>query len=90
MIEKWFFTVPIKLEDESHWQTRQLFSDWEGQDLSILETYDGLQIRVHSIIEAVKYLLGIGVLLLLTEVLISMSCRNILTSIEVLHAEMVI
>ena len=37
MVEK-FLTVPIKLEDEYHWQTRQLFSEWKRQDDSILGT----------------------------------------------------
>ena len=31
------------------------------------QTYEGLQITVHSIIESVKYLLGIGIIFVLTE-----------------------
>ena len=67
MIGKWFLTVPIELKGEYHWQTRQLLSDWEGQNIYICSSYEELQITVHSIIEGVKYILGIGMSFVLTE-----------------------
>ena len=66
-LEIWFLTVPIELKGEYHWQTRQLFSDWEGRNIYICSSYEEIQIAVHSIIEAVKYILEIGMSFVLTE-----------------------
>ena len=61
MVEEWFLIVTIELEDEYLWQTRKNSQTEKNKRFLSWQTYEGLQITIHSLIEAVKYLLGIGI-----------------------------
>ena len=48
----WKMSVIVTTDNCSQTENDKMFLSWQ--------TYEGLQVAVHSIIEAVKYLLGIG------------------------------